>query len=79
MVSVGYPAATVWSEVLGGLPAVALIMALALAFGLAGSVLLSRHLKRETFGLEPWEIAGLLEEREASLQGIREGALATGP
>ncbi|MDQ6791618.1 MAG: sensor histidine kinase [Candidatus Dormibacteraeota bacterium] len=77
LVSVGYPAATVWSEVLGELPAVALIMALALAFGLAGSVLLSRHLKRETFGLEPWEIAGLLEEREASLQGIREGALAT--
>jgi two-component system, CitB family, sensor kinase len=77
MVSVGYPAATVWSEVLGELPAVALIMALGLAFGLAGSVVLSRHLKRETFGLEPWEIAGLLEEREASLQGIREGALAT--
>ena len=76
MVSVGYPAATVWSEVGSELPAVVLIMALALAFGLAGSILLSRHLKRETFGLEPWEIAGLLEEREASLQGIREGALA---
>jgi two-component system CitB family sensor kinase len=77
MVSVGYQESTVASEVLGQLPAIALIMALALAFGLAGSVLLSRHLKRQTFGLEPWQIAGLLEEREASLQGIREGALAT--
>jgi len=34
-------------------------------------------LKRQTFGLEPYEIAGLLEEREASLQGIHEGAIAT--
>jgi len=77
MVSVGYQESTVWSQVLGELPAIALIMALALAFGLGGSVLLSRHLKRQTFGLEPWQIAGLLEEREASLQGIREGAVAT--
>jgi two-component system CitB family sensor kinase len=38
---------------------------------------LASRLKRQTFGLEPYEIAGLLEEREASLQGIHEGAIAT--
>ena len=36
-----------------------------------------RRLKRQTPGLEPYEIAGLLEECEASLQGIHEGAIAT--
>jgi two-component system CitB family sensor kinase len=40
-------------------------------------MLLASRLKRQTFGLEPYEIAGLLEEREASLQGIHEGAIAT--
>ena len=77
MVSVGYQEATVGSQLGGELPGIAIIMVLALAFGLAGSILLSRHLKRETFGLEPWQIVGLLEEREASLQGIREGTVAT--
>src|SRR5437016_2429847 len=41
------------------------------------SLLLARHLKRQTFGLEPEEIATLLEQREASLHGIREGTIAT--
>src|SRR5262249_57941625 len=49
---------------------------LALGLGVAGSLLLARHVKRQTFGVEQYEIAGLVEEREASLQGIREGALA---
>ena len=33
------------------------------------------HLGLETFGLEPREIATLLEQREAMLHGIREGAI----
>src|SRR5205823_145810 len=59
------------------LPGYGVTILVALALGIAGSVLLARRLKRQIFGLEPFEIAGLLEEREASLQGIREGALAT--
>ena len=77
MVSVGYPEATVASQMLSDLPGFLPTILLALALGAGGSLLLARHLKRQTFGLEPYEIAGLLEEREASLQGIREGALAT--
>jgi two-component system CitB family sensor kinase len=77
MVSVGYPEATVLSQLLNDLPGFLPTVLLALALGAGGSLLLARHLKRQTFGLEPYEIAGLLEEREASLQGIREGALAT--
>lgn len=54
-----------------GLPLVA-----AFVLGGIGSVLLARHVKRQTFGLEPTEIASLLEQREAILHGIREGAVA---
>ncbi|MCP2260021.1 two-component system, CitB family, sensor kinase [Streptoalloteichus tenebrarius] len=48
----------------------------ALVLGLAGSTLLTRLLKRRTLGLEPHELAGLLQEREAVLTGIGEGVLA---
>ena len=77
MVSVGYLETAVWSQLLAGLPGYATTALVALCLGVAGSMLLARHLRRQTFGLEPYEIAGLLEEREASLQGIREGAIAT--
>ncbi|HEX6351215.1 MAG TPA: sensor histidine kinase [Candidatus Dormibacteraeota bacterium] len=78
MVSVGYLESGVWSHLLlADLPGFVATILVALALGLAGSFLLARRLKRQIFGLEPYEIAGLLEEREASLQGIREGALAT--
>ncbi|HEY4027542.1 MAG TPA: sensor histidine kinase [Candidatus Dormibacteraeota bacterium] len=77
MVSVGYPETTVSAQLLNDMPGFVATVALALGLGVAGSLLLPRHVKRQTFGLEPYEIAGLLEEREASLQGIREGAVAT--
>jgi two-component system CitB family sensor kinase len=77
MVSVGYLESGVWRHLLGALPGYLATVLVALLLGVSGSVLLARRLKRQTFGLEPYEIAGLLEEREASLQGIREGAIAT--
>ncbi len=77
MVSVGFQEGQGDSALLADLPGYAVTVLLALALGVVGSLLLARRLKRQTFGLEPFEIAGLLEEREASLQGIREGAMAT--
>lgn len=77
MVSVGYPEQTVSGQLLAYVPGYALAALCVLALGVIGSLLLARHVKRQIFGLEPYEIAGLLEEREASLQGIREGAVAT--
>lgn len=44
--------------------------------GALGSVLVVRLLRRRIFGLEPEEIARLLETRDAMLHGIREGLLA---
>jgi two-component system CitB family sensor kinase len=77
MVSVGFLETTVFNQLRTELPGFAVTLLLALGLGVAGSMLLASRLKRQTFGLEPYEIAGLLEEREASLQGIHEGAIAT--
>lgn len=57
---------------------VPLYAALAALLGAVGSWLLARHLKRQTLGLEPQEIAALAQQREAVLHGITEGVLATG-
>ena len=59
------------------IPQIAVYLLVAVGLGVIGSLLLARHLKRQTFGLEPEEISTLLEQREASLHGIREGTVAT--
>ncbi len=77
IVSVGFLVDYVSSQLAADLPLLALYLLVAVALGIIGSLLLARHLKRQTFGLEPEEIARLLETREASLHGIREGTVAT--
>lgn len=63
-------------EVIGtAAPSVFLYLALAGAIGVAGSLLLARRVKRQTLGLEPPEIAALVEQREAMLHGVREGVV----
>ena len=54
-------------------------LGIALVVGLVGSWLLSRRIKRQTRGMEPGEIAGLAEHREAMLRGIAEGVVALDP
>ncbi len=51
-------------------------LGIASLLGVVGSLLLARRVKRQTLGLEPREIAGLVEQREALLHGIKEGVLA---
>ncbi|MGW1467610.1 ATP-binding protein [Streptomyces sp. NPDC002308] len=48
----------------------------ALVLGVAASALLAGRWKRLTLGLEPEELAGLVQEQEAVLHGIGEGVLA---
>ena len=77
VVSVGFPEATVSTALAHELPAVGITLGTVLALAAGGSFLLAGRLKRQTFGLEPAAIAGLLEQREAILHGIREGMIAT--
>ncbi|MFI7062747.1 ATP-binding protein [Kribbella sp. NPDC050124] len=51
-------------------------LGIASLLGVVGSLLLARTVKRQTLGLEPREITGLVEQREALLHGIKEGVLA---
>ena len=76
IVSVGF-LDTQLAEKLGqALPIMTLTVVLALALGIGGSFILARRIDRQTFGLGPREIVGLLEQRDALLHGIREGVLA---
>jgi two-component system CitB family sensor kinase len=57
-------------------PNLLVYLGIATVLGVAGSLLAARWVKRQTFGLEPREIAGLVEHRDAMLHGIKEGVLA---
>ena len=78
-VSVGIRESSVSAALWRELPTYAGWLAVALALGAGASWLLARRLKRKTFGLELDEIARLLQEREATLHGIREGVIAFDP
>jgi two-component system, CitB family, sensor kinase len=77
LVSVGLLEGQVSAQLRDDLPVILIPAAIGLALGAFGSFLLARRIKRQTFGLEPEEIATLLEQREAMLHGIREGTVAT--
>ena len=79
IVSVGFLAAQLTDKLAQALPTMILTVLLALALGIGGSLILARRIDRQTFGLGPSEIAGLLEQRDAMLHGIREGVLALDP
>ncbi len=74
-VGVGFLTTTVAGKLAQTLPELAAYFLAVLAVGVLAALGLSRRLKRQTFGLELGEIAGLLQEREAMLHGIREGVL----
>jgi two-component system CitB family sensor kinase len=75
-VSAGVLEKNVSAQAVAELDDVAVYLAVGAIAGLLVSVLLARRLKRKTFGLELDEIAALVQEREATLHGIREGVVA---
>jgi two-component system, CitB family, sensor kinase len=76
---VGQEYPTLMENLRSAVPNVLTYLGLSAAVGLAGSLLLARRVKRQTLGLEPLEIRGLVEHREAMLTGIKEGVLALDP
>ncbi|GAA2167168.1 ATP-binding protein [Pedococcus bigeumensis] len=77
MVAEDFPSA--WERLRGASSYLLTYLGIALALGVAGSWLLARRIKRQTLGLEPHEITGLAEHREALLYGIAEGVIALDP
>ncbi|MFF2943278.1 ATP-binding protein [Streptomyces niveus] len=79
MVMIGEASPTVWQRLSGASSYLLAYLGIASGLGLIGSWLLARRTKRQTLGLEPREIAGLAEHREAMLYGIAEGVIALDP
>ena len=77
MIAEDFPSA--WERLRGASSYLLTYLGIALALGVAGSWLLARRIKRQTLGLEPHEITGLAEHREALLYGIAEGVIALDP
>jgi sensor histidine kinase regulating citrate/malate metabolism len=63
----------VLDELASATPTLLTYLGVASLIGIGGSLLVARRVKRQTLGLEPAEIAGLVEHREAMLHGLREG------
>ncbi|MDU8672137.1 MULTISPECIES: DcuS/MalK family sensor histidine kinase [Paenibacillus] len=55
---------------------IAIAIGIGMLIGTGGAVVLARKIKNMLVGLEPPEIARLLEERSAMLQSIKEGVIA---
>ncbi|MCM0675919.1 ATP-binding protein [Micromonospora phytophila] len=78
-VMIGVVAPTWSARLVGASSYLFTYLGIASLLGVVGSWLLARRIKRQTLGLEPREIAGLAEHREALLHGIAEGVIALDP
>lgn len=75
-VSVGILESELRSDFVGNVGWLLLALTVAATLGVLASAWLGAVIRRRIFGLEPEEIRGLLETREAMLHGIREGLVA---
>lgn len=57
-------------------PNLLVYLGVASVLGVLGSLVVARRVKRQTLGLEPLEITGLVEHRDATMHGIKEGMIA---
>ncbi|KOV99074.1 histidine kinase [Streptomyces sp. NRRL B-1140] len=77
LVSAGITVKNVAGRWLPQLPIILASGAVALALALTGTTLVSRRLRRQTFGLAPVELAQMYEHHDAVLHAVREGVLIT--
>ncbi|MEV6970825.1 sensor histidine kinase [Hamadaea sp. NPDC051192] len=75
-VSVGIHADQIGDRLDQILPGAIGFTVLSLAVGVGGAALLAVRLKRRTLGLEPADLADLVREQVAVLEGVRDGVLA---
>ncbi|TCP23483.1 CitB family two-component system sensor histidine kinase CitS [Scopulibacillus darangshiensis] len=76
IVSVGFLLEDIKHQIVNNVINVTLVAVLVLSFAVFGSVLLARNIRKDTMGLEPYQIASLYKEREAVLQSVKEGILS---
>ncbi|MFB5664305.1 ATP-binding protein [Alteribacillus sp. HJP-4] len=76
VVSVGFLAEDLRATVLQRMLILGALAASAIIIGVIGAVLLSKSIRKDMYGLEPYQIASLYRERQAILKAIREGIIA---
>jgi len=76
IVSVGILESRLSAEQSDVVPRLVFWLTVAAIVGVAGAVLVTRLVRRRIYGVEPEEIAELLQARDAMLHGIREGVVA---
>lgn len=76
IISVGFMVEDIKKIVFNKLVKISSISLLVLAFGIIGGILLARNIRKDTMGLEPYEIASLYRDRNAILLSIKEGIIA---
>ncbi|MDQ0641846.1 ATP-binding protein [Microbacterium murale] len=75
-VSVGILESALREDFMGDIAGFLLALGVATVIGVIAATGVARMVRRRIYGLEPDDIRGLLETREATLHGIREGMLA---
>ncbi|WP_026412937.1 sensor histidine kinase [Actinomadura oligospora] len=75
-VSVGFDAGAIDRELDDALSGLTAFVAGALLLGVLASAAIGVRLRRQTLGLEPYELVELVHEREAVLHGVGEGVVA---
>ncbi|WHT23766.1 ATP-binding protein [Crossiella sp. CA-258035] len=75
LVSAGQREPGLWASLVSSPRDLLIHLGLGTGIGVLGSLLAAWWVKRQTLGLEPREITGLVEHREAMLHGIREGVV----
>ncbi|WML43981.1 sensor histidine kinase [Neobacillus sp. PS3-40] len=76
IVSVGFLMQHIWKKLTPLIIEITCIGAVALFVGLIGAFILSGHIKKQIFNLEPHEIAFQTQQQAAILESIREGIIA---
>lgn len=75
-VSVGFYVDEIYNTVLKGAKNVLYALLIALVLSIIGSMLVAQNIKKAIYGLEPYEIATMFRENEATLDALREGVVA---
>ncbi|WP_335386339.1 sensor histidine kinase [Neobacillus drentensis] len=76
IVSVGFLLEDVHQQIMNNVTKVILVSLFVFLISLFGSILLGKNIRKDTMGLEPFEIAALYKEKNAVLHGVKEGILA---
>ncbi|WP_459502538.1 sensor histidine kinase [Bacillus sp. C1] len=76
VVAVGISADNVYERIKESRHIIYIGVGVGVLVGIVGAMLLARHIKKILFGLEPSEIAKILEERNTMLQSVKEGIIA---